>query len=138
MLHGINAGLDGVLDRGRAMGVRAADLSSRMGLLDGRTHFFHGELRRTNLAARAQDATAGDQLHVVGTQLDLRSRRAAHRVRSISLVTKLPAVSPGHADDQTAEHEARRRAQSLLRCGPQGEIDAAARAAIADRCDTAL
>ena len=138
MLDGIDAGLDRVLDRGRAMRVGAGDLSGRVGLFDRGTHFFDGELRRTDLAAGAQDAAAGDQLHIVGAQLDLRSRRATHGVGPIGLVTELPAVPSGHADDQAAEHKARRRTQALLRCGPQGEIDAAAGTAIADRGDAAF
>ena len=81
-----------------------------MRLFDRGAHFFDGELRRANLTAGAQDAAAGDQLYIVGARLDLRSRRAAHGIRSVRFVTELPAVSPSHADNQAAEHQARRRA----------------------------
>ena len=66
MFDGIDAGLDGVLDRGRAMRVGAGDLAGVVRLLDRGAHFLNGELRRADLAAGTEDAATGDQLHVVG------------------------------------------------------------------------
>jgi hypothetical protein len=97
-------------------------------------HFVDRELWGAYLRTRRNDA-ACNQLYIIGTGFDLRSRGAAQLVRPVSLVSHVPAVPSSHADDCATEHEPRRRTQALLRGRAQRKIDTAARSAIADRCD---
>src|SRR5262249_52866400 len=121
MFHGINTGLDSIFDRGCTVGMSAANLARRVRLLGGGAHFLDGELWSANFTSRAENAAAGDELHIAGPRLDLRSRCATHRIRPVRLVTKLPTVPTGHADDHATQHETGRRTQALLRCRAQGK-----------------
>src|SRR6516225_843272 len=138
MFHRIDTSQNGALDAFGAMGVGVCGFAGGMGLIYRSPHLIHRELRITDIGARREDAAACDELHIVGARLDLRSSRAAHRIRPVRLVTKLPPVPSGYTDDQTAQYKTRRRAQALLRGSAQGKINAAARAAIADGSYTAL
>src|SRR6516164_2495965 len=87
MFDGIDACLDGVLNCRCTMGMGAANLAGSVCLLDRRTHLLDGKLWSANFATWAEDAAACDELHIVGARLDLRSSRAAHRIRPVRLVT---------------------------------------------------
>ncbi len=107
MLDGVHASSDRIFYCGRPVCVRAADFASSMGLIGGGSHLFDSELWRTNFTSRAEDAATCDQFDVVGTQLDLSSGCAAHRVWPISFVPQLPTMPARHANNYATQHKTR-------------------------------
>ena len=139
MLDRVDAGRGRPLDSLRAMSMRVGNFSGSVGFLDRGLHLRHGELRTADVGAAGQDAPARNELDVIGPGLELLARGAPHLVGAINLsADQMPPVPTRHAQCATAQKEARRNAQPLLRGPAERKVDGMRCAAIPYGCHPAV